>query len=330
MTGKKYTSAALVLMLALLGGILVRFYLLPGRNGSASLLATVLTGVLFFGLAVSMAACTLLRVFDQLRKPSGNRFNAAAWGSVVFHAGLVVVLFGFAVSALFGMRGSVMIPEGVAIKFPAEVEILEKGPLRVFEEYTVGLKKMEPVWEGAAIGQVRSELDFFTGTFPNRRVMEINRPVKFMGYYWRSMNWGYSVRLQVKKQGKLVLDDFLNIATHRDGVYYDRFSVPDLGELRLRFYPNMPVEGKPVKNAVFPVSPAVELSINDQQGKKESVEKILALGQSKKVGNYEVSFLKYRFWELFDVSSDPGEIFIYLGSMLAVGGLFFRIFFSSR
>lgn len=201
MTGKKYINTAFVLMLALLCWIMTRFYLLPGQNGSGSLFATVLTDVLLFGLAVSMTVCTLIRVSARLRKPSGNSFNAAGWGSVVFHTGMVVILFGFAVSSLFGMRGSVMIPEGVAIKFPAEMENLEKGPLHVFEEYTVGLKKLELVRDDNIVGQVRSDLDFFTGTFPNRRVMEINRPVKFMGYYWRSMNWGYSVRLQVKNRG---------------------------------------------------------------------------------------------------------------------------------
>lgn len=326
MTGKKYINTALVLMLALLGGILVRFYLLPGRNGPGSLFATVLTGIVFFGLAVSMTVCTLLRVSARFREPRGTRFNVAVWGSVIFHTGMVVILFGFAVSSLFGMRGSVMIPEGVAIKFPADMESMEKGRLHVFEEYTVGLKKLELVREGNNVGQVRSDLDFFTGTFPNRRVMEINRPVKFMGYYWRSMNWGYSVRLQVKKQGKLVLDDFLNIATHRDGVYYDRFSIPDLGEWEVRFYPDISPGGRPVQNEVFPVKPATGIKISGQQDGKN----IIRQGQSKKVGKFEVKFVEHRFWEKFDVSSDPGEIFIYLGSILAVAGLFFRVFFSRR
>ncbi|PKM80354.1 MAG: hypothetical protein CVU89_14185 [Firmicutes bacterium HGW-Firmicutes-14] len=319
---------ALGLMLALLFGILTDFYIFPGKNQARLFFRSGLMVALLFGLAASLLACNLTRVSVMSRQAKITGSNTAKRGSVIFHLGLVLILFGFGISALFGMKGRVMIPEGVAVRFPSEISSVETGKLHSFEEYTVGLNEMELVREGENIGQVRSHVDFITNGQSGRRVIEINRPAKFRGYYWRSMNWGYSVHLIIKSEDMTVLDNFLNIATHRDGLYYDRYSVPDLGEFQVRFYANMPVQGKPAEKAVFPDRPAVEIKLlsSDTSG-AEPGGPIIPLGQTGKLGNYTVSFSEHRFWEEFDVSSDPGESFIFLGSILAVAGLFLRVVF---
>ena len=300
--------------------VIAGFYFSPGLEDG--LLYNLWFNLLVCVLALSLLVCTVKRARKLLCTKAGS-YISFKWGSVVFHAGMLIILLGFGVTSLWGMRGKVIIPEGVAVAFPADIFEVKKGAWHEYEEFKAGLNKFNLITEDRMISQVRGTVDFISGSGSERQVIEINHPAKFTGYYWRSQDWGYSAYLRVSKNNDIILNDYVNIASS-GGRYFDTYNLPGTANMmKVEFYPGVNSEGNPDNAAILPQNPGLSVTI-DGPGEM-AVNALVLMGESALLGDYQIEFVDYRFWEQFDISKDPGEVFIYLGSIMAVFGLALRV-----
>ncbi|MFZ5639822.1 MAG: cytochrome c biogenesis protein ResB [Bacillota bacterium] len=244
-------------------------------------------------------------------------------GSMIFHLGLVIVLGGFAVSAIWGVRGIVLAPEKVQINLAGDFEITRKG---IFFDRDTGfqavVKEIRPIVKDDIVEQVKSTIVFFRNGETVEQEMEINRPAIYRGYSWRSNNWGYSPFLVIKdEKGELLHNNFVNIATHNGRSFYDNITLKNGLNLRVEFI-DFTAETGNGSLSILPNNPAV--MITKYNGGKKAAEDIIQLGKEKDINGLRFAFTDYRMWELFDVSYDPGGIFIYLGGFCATVGIAWR------
>lgn len=319
-------KVTLGIVLLLLVFILIGFYVPFGLDRTTSLFDTVYFNSLLLLLSISLSICTIKRTVKLIQRGSNVTSVDSRLGSIVFHIGMVIIMVGFGISSLFGMRGKVIIPEGVVVQFPKEVQLIKQGQFHKPDNYHIGLKSMELVREGETIGQVRGKLDFMQGYSTERQIVEINHPAKYEGYYWRSQEWGYTVKMRIINNEVVIFDDYVNIATHSDTLFYDKFELSNQVYLEIQFFPSMQAGGIPDREAIFPDNPGLMVKISNRDNEKMSGQGVVQKNVETTIGGYTVIFEDYNFWEQFDVSSDPGEIFIYFGGIACIAGLALRIF----
>lgn len=249
------------------------------------------------------------------------------WGSVLFHLGMVVVLTGFAVSALWGMKGSVFAEEGVPLNFKQHLHNVKTGPFfKDLPDYPAVLREIKPIERGGVIEQVQAVIEFPTGGQPVKKEVAINKPVKHRGYTWRSHNWGYAPYLTVRNNaGEILLDNYVNIVTHSGRSFYDHIKLEDGTVVRVELIPDAASTGNYGYKSVLPLNPVVMVS-----GTKGQEEAAVPLGQRVVLGGLEVSFNSVRRWGLFDVSYDPGWSLIYVGGLATVAGIAWRGLFTGK
>ncbi|MBU7008037.1 cytochrome c biogenesis protein ResB [Phosphitispora fastidiosa] len=248
------------------------------------------------------------------------------WGSVVFHLGLTVILAGFGVSSIFGMSGDVMIPEGVAVRFPDDLSITAQGPFySAAEPYLVGLREFTVSKVDGEISQVRGILDFMLGDYRNPYPTEINKPARHDGHYWRIKDYGYSAHLVIRdKSGNTVIDDYANIGK-TGGRHHDEFPLPDGSKFTIDFLePDPAGRAGQADRQAGPARAALRIVFAQPGEAGVLAAGTVHRGAEGDIGDYRVSFPEYRYWSLFDVSKDSGEPLVYLGGLMAAAGLAWR------
>lgn len=291
---------------------------LPGQEVTARLKA-VLTAR---GFCVNITETGLI---------AGKMNRGGLLGSVIFHTGLVVILLGFAINALWGFHGNAFIPERTMIKVPDEVYIYKKGWFHVAPPpFFAGLEKFTHINEPASSSQPVGDLYFQDFSGVSRQQVKINYPALFNTVYWRFKNWGYSIHLNIDDNGIQVVNDFVNIATHNGTSFYDTIPVNEKLKIDIRFFPDYIEVSKGVygSRSPFPDKPAAYLIFIS--GNKKIAEGFVTLNESKKIGTMNVHFQGFRYWELFDVGSDPGKQVIWAGGLMIVAGLLFRLFLVTK
>ncbi len=259
----------------------------------------------------------------------GVKHPYSSWGSVLFHLGLVAILAGFGISAMFGMRGEVMIPEGVAVRFPGELNIIAQGPFYSDTgPYLAGLREFTVSKVNGEINQVRGILDFMAGDFRYQYQTEINNPARYSGYYWRIKDYGYSAHLVIRdKSGNTVIADYANIGK-ANGRHHDEFLLPDGSGFTIDFLEPASADGSGNNNpGAGKGRAAIRISFTKAGETGVPAQGTVAEAAAANIGDYQVGFPDYRYWGIFDVSRDPGEPLVYLGGLMGIGGLAWRAFF---
>lgn len=250
-------------------------------------------------------------------------------GSVAFHLGLVLLLTGFAVNVLWGYRGTVLLPERVLLKMPDELNTVKQGWLyQPPSLFYVGLEKFhnkqEKAGEPGAFWWPEGTLYFRAETQESRRQVRVNYPAYTQGLYWRHKNSGYSLFVEITSPQGTLVSDYANIASHGGTSWSDTVDINKNLKLNINFYPDF-VETREnlfASRSIFPNKPVMELTIYEED--KKTGHGLIPMGQMEAVGKYAVSFKEFRYWQLLDVSADPGKYFIWVGGLLAVTGLAVR------
>lgn len=265
----------------------------------------------------------------------GNRVDAALvggggrggfWGSMAFHAGLLVGLAGIALSARGRFNGELALVEG----FPVNVSpasFLRATPPDGLRDLAARLEVSDVA---ATYASGRNLVDVSAvlhaaGTYGSLgdRFVSVNVPTTIDGYQFTVHAYGYAPLVRaVDRQGRVRADGFAVLKVLPPGTR-DRVEIGEGEALELRFYPDhVEVGGASASRSMDPLNPV--LTFEWTSGGHTVARGAVARGEQVTIGGYTVTFDGYRYWLDFIVGRDPGIAWFALGSLLAVAGLAVR------
>lgn len=256
-----------------------------------------------------------------------SRGGQGFWGSVTFHAGMNVVLLGFALSLLTRFNASAILTDGYGMtaseafsgKAPAGFQVTEmlmEGFRAVYEEgFPVDFSMKLALWDGE--GRER------------RGEVKVNNPLSWRGYQFVPLRYGFSPRFVVKKGGGEILDAFVTLRVMTPDKL-DSFDVPGEGmKVATQFFPDYYMEGKtPKTHSREPRNPVFFIEVT--RGGKELGRGFLPMNKEVSFAGYSIELKEVRMWVMLGVSRDSGLPVVTLGFILIVAGLIIRLVWNDR
>ncbi len=249
------------------------------------------------------------------------------WGSMVFHAGLIVTLVGIALSAFGRFGGEVVLVEG----FPVEVSprtFLRASPpggLAPLRGARLSVSDVSATYDGGTrlvdvSAVVAAELP---GRSPERRFVSVNVPVDLGEFQLTLHAYGFAPEIAaVDPSGRTRVAGVAALRVLPPGTE-DALVLDGGGVLRLRFYPDRSaVGGASAGASAVPLRPVLAFRWYERgalvaEGHVES-------GGEAVVGGYRVAFPRLGYWADLIVGRDPGLPWFVLGCTLGVFGLAVR------
>lgn len=262
---------------------------------------------------------------------SGAKGAGGIWGSVLFHAGLNIVVTGGIVSMLTMFNGEVALTEGFQAypqeqlknilnppelaKFPYREMFLESFEARYIEgggfplDYTAILKTVD------IQGRVGDE------------TIKVNQPLRKKGYQFMLTKYFFAPRFVIteKETGRLIEDAFINLLITSVDMS-DEFDIPETGvRIKAWFFPDFYRESnRPKTRSMNLDNPAFVLEFF--KGTEKLGDGILPLGKRMDFdeGRYTIQFIDLKKWINLSVSRDHGLPIVKWGLLFLVSGLALR------
>jgi cytochrome c biogenesis protein len=260
---------------------------------------------------------------DMLSAQKG--FRLGFWGSVVFHAGLLVCLIAVPVTGLTVFRGELVLTEGTTVPLNEEVvgfdgadaSALPATPITVYDlrgEYAEGKYKVD---FGGRMRLGEWDVPFW-----------VNKPVDYRGYQIGIYEFGNSPGVEIEKGGRTIFDYFLNLRSPAEGDYFD-MPGEEL-QLFVLFFPDFKREGTVLKTMSKEPNNPVLLVKFLKDGAPLHRGLLIRPGEDEVFGEYTVRFTELRNWVNLIVVRELGVPIIALGFLIGIPGLFVRFLSNER
>jgi cytochrome c biogenesis protein ResB len=258
---------------------------------------------------------------------SGWRGGAGFWGSIAFHAGLLVTLGGIALSATGRFSGEVVLVEG----FPAEVSpamFLRADPperLEVLRGTRLSISDVAATFaDRGRLVDVSAVLHVERAGRPaERRFVSVNVPVDVAPFQLTLHAYGFAPELRaVDPSGRTRAEGTVALRVLPPGTE-DSLVLDPGGQLTFRFFPDGGDGARPASASPVPARPVLEFRWYERgalvaQGR-------VAPGGEAVVAGYRLAFPRYVYWADLLVGRDPGLPWFTLGAILGVAGLALRL-----
>lgn len=255
------------------------------------------------------------------RKGYGGR-----WGSIVYHASLLIVVVGIFSLSQTRFEGTLFLTEGqsfsssdqLMIANESEQELTPEFPFRItLNKFQINYQGDSAV-QGAAIVRVEE-----MGRADRQEQIRINYPLEVQGIKFMLQNFDYAPRFVfTDEQGQAFFDSYVNLFLNNGEL--DFFQIPNAPfSLAVKFYPDARLQkGQPVNLSQNPVSPLFWVQLKG--GENILGEKYLRLNQpwQTPAGIIKVTDLS-RFVQLM-VTQEKGADLLLVGFALTFLGLIFR------
>ena len=241
-------------------------------------------------------------------------------GTFLNHMGLILILVGAVVGGIWGFRDrEFAIPESSTRPVGHDTMLSMKVESFVDEYYAEGPPK-----------DYRSEVVLYDGGAEVRRAtIRVNEPLEYGGIRFYQSYFGPAVILQVKSSnGKVVYDDGIPL-DWRTTVGERPAGSVTLPSQGLSVEIVGPSSAKRAPDAQIPAG-KVMLSVYRAGSSRPDASELLSLGQPKKVGDLEYTFVRERQFTGLQVVRDPGSSIIWIASTLMVLGLMLTFYFPHR
>lgn len=258
------------------------------------------------------------------------RGRSGFWGSVVMHAGLIVVIAGGVATSLTGFRGQAVIAEGQTIvDDPSGYESVSVVP-RLGTAYRGTRIMLEDMDVRYSQGAVVSAVARMRAVLPDGRsvskAVRVNHPLEAGGKSWLLQDSGYSVRIVVRDGSQRAAALAVKLAAETPIGWRDDIVVPsDQGDIRISLSATpRPVSAgeRAVEEKLAIRDPRLALVI--QRG-DDRWEGTLAPGQtSGSADGVTVAFEGLDLWTRFLVRGEPARWVTYAGFWLVVVGALWR------
>lgn len=264
---------------------------------------------------------------------AGSRGGAGFWGSMAFHAGLLLVLFAVVLSARLRFHGDLVLTEG--FPFPLEPKVFLRAEpaaaLAGLRGVRIAVSDVTASYrEGSQLTDVSAVLEVDRpGSNPVRRFVSVNVPVDLDEFQLALSSYGVAPELHATDPaGATRLDGSVVLHALPPGTE-DTVFLAGGGILRLRYYPEHVLDGgRDATASMFPIRPV--LAFQWYEGGKRVAEGRVARGEEARVAGYRLSFPEFAYWLRLDVTRDPGVPWFAFGSLVAVLGLAVRFTFGEE
>ncbi len=268
--------------------------------------------------------------FAEGQALSGARGGVGFWGSMAFHAGLLLALAGVVLSARYRFGGELVLTEGFPFQLSPAIFLRAEpaGALAGLASTRLAVSDITATYQGgtqltdvSAVLTVRRP-----GEPPDQRFVSVNVPVDVGGFQLTVRSYGYAPELRavdgagdVRAAGNVMLH-LLPPGTE-DAVVLTRG-----GTLRLRFFPDHVIQdGRDATRSMFPENPV--LAFRWYEGGELVAEGRVRRGEEARVAGHRVAFPDFARWLDLVVARDPGVPWFTAGSLLAAVGLAVRMVF---
>jgi cytochrome c biogenesis protein ResB len=283
------------------------------------------------GAAAALAAAVRRAGFARARGGGlarhGDRGSLGFWGSMCFHAGILVTLAGVSLGSAARFDGEIVITEG----FPVDV-----APQRM-------LSAIPPERMGAlagtrlAVSDVSAEFRRETqltdvsallhvarpGEPERSELVSVNLPVAVEGYQLSLHRYGFAPEIVARDPGGRVRAEAVAAVRVLPPGREDEIPLEGGGALRLRLYPDYEDRGgEPASRSARPLHPV--LAFRWIEGGVERAAGLVERAAEIDVQGYRVAFPALRYWADFIVGKDPGLPWFALGALLCIAGLAVR------
>lgn len=271
----------------------------------------ILSGFFFVNLATSLLTKRYLYI-----------------GNFVFHAGIIVIAAGVALSYFTRFEGNVILTEG-DIFFGEKKEYASYFPAKGYDnskpDVSFRLDKIVPEFWQDKLHFTRLDgiLAYPATTLKNRGVIRLNGGLKMDGASVRIASFGYALNL--------ILEDMESGKVERRKVRLNLFppgaedSIPIKDDrIYFKVLPD-PVEanGRLQNKSMNLVDPALIVTV--KRSKKSIREAVLKNGEAFKHGSLKLTFKGIKYWSLINVVKDPAIFLIITGLVALIAGLFLRL-----
>lgn len=317
--------------------------LLTSRGFAIGLLA-VSAVVLFFTaqwpavyspliLIVPLFLFTTLVLCTVKRAKKEGRWSRGFWGSMLFHAGLIIVVPTIFIAPKVRYTAVVDALKGSSVTMESKelVDILEtpyygdSSPfvfLRLDDYETV-------IRDNIYVVDYKTELTIgymqAGGYNEQKALIGVNRPVTLNGYKYILKSAGYAPQFILKDaEGTVVLDSFVRLLNNTKDE--DSFVVKEADiRIRTRFFPDMyRKDGKIGTRSRKVENPAFGLKIMKDHSLKEIYSGVIEKGATAEFAGMELTFKELKPFVVIQVVKDPTYYLILVGWGLGLIGLMLR------
>ena len=243
------------------------------------------------------------------------------WGSVIFHAGLLLVVISAILVLSFRSRGFVQLIEGDTF-VGKESGFIVKSRGALAGEYNAGfytfLSKLDHTyWETGKLKHLESSLTIVENKEQADKKVSINNPLFIKGSnIYQSDDYGYTLSFVLKKlTGEEVVSHFnidraSNVRKHAVGKTDYPLS-PYIVEIK--FLPDLE------KKSFYLNKPIVYLNI--AKGLKKVFSGLVIPGDAIKIKDDILHFTGVRYWSGLIFVKNPGMTIAYIGFVIVIIGL---------
>lgn len=267
-----------------------------------------------------------MRWFRPHASDGGLVLVAGRWGfagSVLMHAGLIVLVVAGVLTGLTRFEGEIVLTEGLgAVDEYDAYSRLRRIPMagEPFTGAEIVLERMEFDYEGHVVTEARAYLVTREGGRERRDVARVNYPLRIGAKSFLLKDSGLAAGIEITgPEGAVLPPTMVNLGEARlDGyadsvevgeVYLDLLAIPDVAAPR----------GAAVARLLEPASPAVIVTAT--VGGETAVAGTLVLpGESVELGDMTLRVTEVRRWTRFNARVDWGVYAAYLAFALAVPG----------
>lgn len=263
------------------------------------------------------------------------------WGSVLFHIGLIVVVFGSLLSGAVKTTGYMMLAEGETRREVHDnYDVIYQGPFFKNEDhygFGITMKKQRKYYDDT--GRLDYLISDLVIAENGRPVLEKpvtkGEPLLYKDIRFFEYDDGFAPLVILKKSdGSIAWQTFLLLNTHRYATrrtyYYNNLQLPGTPyTLTMEFYPDMAVKGKMVYNKSSRLNnPAAKVVIREKG--RQIAEKVVKRDEPLIFNGYRFSFEDIRAWTGLEVVRDPGAGILFGGFWLSLAGLMVLYFLRYR
>lgn len=249
-------------------------------------------------------------------------------GSIIFHASLILILFGIFISTYSFFDGTFALVEGQKFNsIKSKYLNLDKGKILSCNQTEIEfrLQKVYPDYEINKAKTDLSEIELPDGTL---KKIFVNNSYYVAGYriHQGSKN-GYAPYIMIKNEdNQFLYEAFTRLAVSKSSNGYSHYDFLELenGIVRIefRFLPAAKmINGKYISISNEPVKPLIHVIVYNGGLKDETY---IPIGQIADVGKYKIGFLDLRRWSEFTISKDNGFPIILFGAFFSIIGIVVR------
>lgn len=259
---------------------------------------------------------------------SGRKGMSGFWGSVAFHAGLLLCFLAAPLTALTAFRGELLVPEDMDVRLREGLVSFEGGDPTDLPDVTVNVRDFRAeYYEGKYHYDFGGTVSFKDRSDETSLPFAINREADFKGYQFSLQSYGFSPRVVIRKGGRVIFDYYLNLRHPMEGDY---FEVQGEGlNAFVMFFPDFFREGSKIgSRSNLPKNPVTMVRL--LRGGEEVFKGLFRQEDERISGEYVITVGDYRHWVNLIVARETGMTVLIIGFAVGLAGLFVRFLSNER